>query len=159
MDSLKYLGELLAMVLYAVVISLPGIGVAYFGWNRSRGWHSSWAQTFFRACLIAVAATSSVWGHAGILPAILLTVVLTGREKLAGIIPMLIVWIVALPVIGILAKRRGDMKLGQPPLSRETPRLVFARISRRFSAALPSICRANFRDRFHLCAIGINQTG
>src|ERR1700676_3415062 len=107
MDSLKYLGALLAMGLIAVVVSLPGIGVAYLGWKRSRGWHSLFAQTFVRAGLIAVAVAPSVWGHAGIVPAILLAVVLTGREKLAGIIPILIVWVVAIPVIGILAKRHG----------------------------------------------------
>jgi hypothetical protein len=120
-------GLLLAMVLYALVIPLPGIGVAYLGWKRSRGWHSLWAQSCFRACLIAVAVTPSVWGHAGILPAILLAVVLTGREKLAGIIPILIVWIVAIPASS--PKGTDDMKLVQPPVSRETPHVVFARIS------------------------------
>jgi hypothetical protein len=115
MDSLKFIGEALVMVLYLVAISLPGIGVAYVGWKLSRGWHSVSAQTFFRAGLIAVATTPSAWGHAGILPAILLALVLTGREKLAGVVPILVVWIVAIPVIGILAKRRGRYETGSTP--------------------------------------------
>jgi hypothetical protein len=99
MDGLKFIGEVLVVVLYAVVISLPGIGVAYVGWKLSRGWHSVSAQTFFRAGSIAVATTPSVWGHAGILPAILMALVLSGREKLAGVVPILVVCIVAIPVI------------------------------------------------------------
>jgi hypothetical protein len=107
MHGLIFIGEVLLLVLYAVVISLPGIGAAYVGWKFSREWHSFSAQTFFRASLIAVAVTPSIWGHAGILPAILLTLVLSGREKLAGIVPILAVWIIAIPVIGILAKKRA----------------------------------------------------
>jgi hypothetical protein len=107
MHGLIFIGEMLVLFLYAVVISLPGIGAAYVGWKFSREWHSLSAQTFFRASLIAVAVTPSIWGHAGILPAILLTLLLSGREKLAGIVPILAVWIIAIPVIGILAKRRA----------------------------------------------------
>ena len=115
MDGLKLIGEVLVLVLYAVVVSLPGIGVAYVGWKLSRRWHSVLAQTFFRAGLIAVAITPSVWGHTGILPAILLVLLLSGREQLAGIIPILVVWVVAMPVIGILAKRRRRYEAGPTP--------------------------------------------
>ena len=92
MHGLIFIGEVLVLFLYAVVISLPGIGVAYVGWRSSREWHSLSAQTLFRASLIAVAVTPSIWGHAGILPAILLTLLLHGREKLAGIVPILAVY-------------------------------------------------------------------
>ena len=44
------------------------------------------------AGMIAVLVTPSLWGHAGIFPAIFLVFKLQGREKLAGIIPILIVW-------------------------------------------------------------------
>ena len=106
MRGLIFVGQVLLLVLYVVVISLPGIGVAYVGWKFSDRWHSFSAQTFFRASLIAVAVTPSIYGHAGILPAILLTLVLSGRGRLAGIAPILAVWIIAIPVIGLLAKRR-----------------------------------------------------
>lgn len=113
MHGLIFIGEVLILFLYAVVVSLPGIGVAYVGWRSSREWHSLSAQTLFRASLIAVAVTPSIWGHAGILPAILLTLLLHGREKLAGIVPILAVWIIVIPVIGILAKRRARREVRQ----------------------------------------------
>src|SRR5258708_38314448 len=107
MHGLIFIGEVLVLVLYAVVISLPGIGAAYVGWKFSREWHSLSAQTFFRASLIAVAVTPSIWGHAGILPAILLTLVLSGREKLAGIVPIL-TWVVRpIPGLRILHTKSG----------------------------------------------------
>jgi hypothetical protein len=114
-DALTFVFEVLFMILYAVVISLPGLGIAYVGWKLSRRWQSTAAQTLFRAGLIAMAVTPSVWGHAGILPAILLAIVLSGREKLAGVVPILVVWVVAIPVIGILAKRRGRYETGSTP--------------------------------------------
>jgi hypothetical protein len=114
-DALTFGFEVLFMILYAVVVSLPGLGVAYLGWKLSSRWQSMTVQTLFRAGLIAVAVTPSVWGHAGILPAILLAIVLSGREKLAGVVPILVVWVVAIPVIGILAKRRGRYETGSTP--------------------------------------------
>lgn len=114
-DAPTFVFEVLFIILYAVVISLPGLGIAYVGWKLSRRWQSTSAQTFFRAGLIAVAVTPSVWGHAGILPAIFLAIVLSGREKLAGVVPILVVWVVAIPIITILAKRRGRYETGSTP--------------------------------------------
>ena len=107
-DALTFVFEMLFMILYAAVISLPGLGIAYVGWNLSRRWQSTAAQTLFRSGSIAVAVTPSVWGHAGILPAILLALILSGREKLAGVVPILVVWVVAIPIIDTPAKRRGS---------------------------------------------------
>ena len=102
MEALKTVGELPLLAIYAVVVSLPGIAIAYVGWKQSRRWRSFSVQTFFRASLIAVTVTPSIYGHAGILPAIFLAFVLTGKEKLIGIDPILLVWIVAVPVIYVL---------------------------------------------------------
>jgi hypothetical protein len=78
----------LSIIMYAVAVLFPGIVAAYLGWTLSRGWNSVSAETFLRAALMAVALTPSVWGHAGILPAILLAIILSGREKLAGVPPV-----------------------------------------------------------------------
>jgi len=114
-DAPTFVFSVLIMIFYAVVISLPGLGIAYLGWKLSRRWQSTAAQTLFRAGLIAVAVTPSAWGHGGIFPAILLAILLSGREKLAGVVPILVVWVVAIPVIGILAKRRRRYEIGSTP--------------------------------------------
>jgi hypothetical protein len=101
-------GAAIVVVLYVILISLPGIGIACLGWRSSRTLRPVSAQTFFRAGVIATAATPSFWGHAGFVPAILLAYVLHGRDKLAGIVPILIVWIIAIPVIGVRGKKRGS---------------------------------------------------
>ena len=49
------------------------------------------------------------------IPSMLLVIVLSGREKLAGVVPILVVWVVAIPVIGILAKRRRRYEIGSTP--------------------------------------------
>jgi hypothetical protein len=108
MKVLEVAGAALVMVLYVILISLPGLGITYLGWWSSRNMRPVSAQTFFRAGLIATTITPSFWGHAGFLPAIFLAFVLQGREKLAGIVPILIVWLVAIPVIGARVKNRGS---------------------------------------------------
>jgi hypothetical protein len=97
---------ILALVAWVTLISLPGIGITYIGWKLSRNVRPIFIQAVFRAGLIAIAITPSVWGHGGILPAIFLASVLQGQERLAGIIPILVVWAVAIPVLMIRAMRQ-----------------------------------------------------
>jgi hypothetical protein len=109
MNVLETAGAVLTVVLYAVIISLPGLGIAYIGWRSSRAMRPVSVQTLFRAGLLATAITPSVYGHAGILPAIILVFVLRGQERLAGIVPILVVFLIALiaiPVISARAKRQ-----------------------------------------------------
>jgi hypothetical protein len=101
---MEIVAGLVVLVLYLTLVSLPGIGISYLGWRLSRQWHI-FGQTLFRATLISVTATPSWWGHAGPVPALFLVFWLSGREKLAGIVPIVLVWIVAIPVLGFLAKR------------------------------------------------------
>lgn len=83
----------LALLVLAVLVSLPGIVVAWLGWKLSRNIRPVLFQALLRAGLIAVAVTPSFYGHAGVMPAIVLAVVLQGGEKSAGIVPILIVWV------------------------------------------------------------------
>ena len=101
----RTIGAILSVVLLITVISLPGIGISWLGWKLSRRWHLL-NQVLFRATLIALFVTPSIWGHAGPLPALFLAIVLTGHEKLAGIVPILAIWIASIPVIGLLARRQ-----------------------------------------------------
>ncbi len=95
----------LILILYAVVISLPGVGVAFLGWRLSRTMRPVSAQTLFSAGLLATAITPSFYGHAGPVPAIVLVFILQGSERLVGIVPILVVWLIAIAVISARAKR------------------------------------------------------
>ena len=64
-------------------------------------------QTVLRSGLIALTITPSIWGHGEILPAIVLAFILQGRERLAGIVPILVVWAVAIAVLSALARKRN----------------------------------------------------
>jgi hypothetical protein len=103
----------LLVIVWFVAIFSPGIVVAYLGWRLSSDWLSVSAQTFFRAALIAIAVAPSIWGHAGFFPAIFVALLSSGTERLVGVVPILVVWIVAIPIIGILAKRRERHETGK----------------------------------------------
>lgn len=96
----------LLLILYTALISLPGFAVAFLGWRLSRTVRPVFFQTLLRAGLIA-AATPTIYGHGVPVPAIVLVVIAQGREKLAGIIPILVVWIIAIAIIGARAKTEG----------------------------------------------------
>jgi hypothetical protein len=97
----------LALAAWVALISLPGIGVTYLGWRLSRNMRPVLGQAVFRAGLIAITITPSIWGHGGILPAIVLAFVLQGRERLVGIVPILVVWAIAIPVLGAHARKHS----------------------------------------------------
>lgn len=110
-----YAVSALLFIAYVVIVSLPGVAIAYLGWKLSRRWHSASVQTLFRAVLIAVAVTPSIYGHGAIVPAILLALLLEGKKKMIGIVPMLVVLVVAIPVIFILVKKRAGFDVGSTP--------------------------------------------
>jgi hypothetical protein len=101
---LETLKVALSLILYVAVISLPGMGIAFLGWWLSRTMRPVSVQTVFRAGLLATAVTPSFYGHAGPVPAIILVFILQGRERLAGIVPILVVWLIAIAVISARAK-------------------------------------------------------
>jgi hypothetical protein len=107
MTVLERLFMMLIIVAYLALISMPGIGVTYLGWRLSRNMRPILVQAVFRAGLISIAITPSVWGHGGIFPAIVLALVLQGRDRLAGIVPILVVWAVALPVLIVRARKQN----------------------------------------------------
>jgi hypothetical protein len=61
MKALETLIMAAAVVLFIILISLPGIGISYLGWRFSRSLRRVSAQTVFRTGVIAVATTPSVW--------------------------------------------------------------------------------------------------
>lgn len=96
----------LGVLLYATLVSLPGIGIAYLTWKISRNVRPILAQAVFRGGIVAIAITPGVWGHAGILPAIFLVCVLHGRDRLEFIELILIVWVAAISVLFVRARNR-----------------------------------------------------
>jgi len=101
----------LVVLLYATLVSLPGIGIAYLTWKLSRNMRPILAQAIFRAGIFAIAVTPAFWGHAGFLPAILLAFVLHGRDRSDVIIGILIVWAIAIPVLFVRARNRNNAKI------------------------------------------------
>jgi hypothetical protein len=95
------------LILYAALISLPGLAITLTAWRLSRGMQHGWARMLFRSGLIAVLVTPSIYGHAGPVPAIILVFLLHGRERLAGVVLILVVWVIVLLVMGIHAKGPG----------------------------------------------------
>lgn len=109
MRNMMVFGKLfviLFLVVWVALISLPGIGITYVGWKISRNMKPLVAQAAFRAGLIAITITPSVWGHGMILPALVLALVLQGRERLVGVVPILVVWAVMIPALGVRTIRQ-----------------------------------------------------
>jgi len=98
----------LVVLLYAALVLLPGIGIAYLTWKLSRNMRSILAQATFRAGIFAIAVTPSFWGHAGFLPAILLAFVLHGKDRSDVIIGILTVWAIGIPVLFVRARHRKN---------------------------------------------------
>jgi hypothetical protein len=97
---------LLFLLAWLFLISLPGLGLTYLGWRLSRALQPTWAQTFLRATLIAIMLTPTIYGHTGPVPAILVVLGGSGKEKIIGILPILVVWTIAVPAVSIFAKKR-----------------------------------------------------
>jgi hypothetical protein len=98
----------LVVLIFATLVSLPGIGVAYLTWKLSRNMRPILAQAIFRAGIFAIAITPAFWGHAGFLPAIFLAFGLHGRDRADVIIEILIVWAIAIPVLFVRARHRKN---------------------------------------------------
>jgi hypothetical protein len=97
----------LALAAWLALILLPGIVVTYLGWRLSRNMRPVSGQTVFRSGLIALTITPPIWGHGEILPAIVVAFGLQGRERLAGIVPILVVWAIAIPVLSARARKQN----------------------------------------------------
>jgi hypothetical protein len=98
----------LGVLLYTALISLPAIGITYLTWKLSRNMRPIVAQAIFRAGVFAIAITPSVWGHAGIVPAIILAFVLHGRDRLDVVLEIVMVWAIALAVLLVRARNRKN---------------------------------------------------
>jgi hypothetical protein len=94
------------VLLYATLISLPGIGIAYFTWKLSRNMKPMIARVTLRAGVFAIAITPAFWGHAGFVPAIILAFVLHGRDRLNVFMEIAAVWAVAIPVLFLRARNQ-----------------------------------------------------
>jgi hypothetical protein len=64
-------------------------------------------QALFRGGLIAILVTPAFYGHAGVVPAIVLAFALQGWERLGAIILIIAVWAVATPIMFIRARNRA----------------------------------------------------
>ena len=103
-DIPNILYSVVFLLLWLLLISLPGIALTYLGWKFSRSVQPIWARNLLRATVIALCLTPSVYGHAGPMPAIFVVFSTFGRDRLIGMVPILIVWAVAVSALGVFAR-------------------------------------------------------
>jgi hypothetical protein len=109
MNISETIGAVLFVLAWVALVMLPGIAISYVGWKLSRNMRPILAQAIFRAGLMAITTSPSIWGHAGILPAIFLALILQGRDRGAGIGPILIVWVIAFPLLYMRARKHAPV--------------------------------------------------
>jgi len=96
-----------SMLRSSSLAALAALRISYLGWRFSRNMRPIFIPTVFREGLIAIAITPSIWGHGAILAAIVLAFVLQGWERLAGIVPILVVRAVAIPLLTVRARKQN----------------------------------------------------
>jgi hypothetical protein len=106
MSSIDYVVGFLLFLVGLILISLPGLSLTYMGWKLSHTLQPIWARSLLRATLIALLLTPTIYGHAGLLPAILFLLFGHGKDRLFGVYPILVVWIIAIPAVVLFEKKR-----------------------------------------------------
>ena len=102
------------MVLYFgmfFLYCLPGIFVAYLGWLLTRRIAKKWVQVLIRGLLVALAIAPTGGGHAGLIPVAWVFLAVGPHRWLAAdlsdVLPVLIVWVLAIPIIYASTRRRS----------------------------------------------------
>src|SRR5260370_38551818 len=100
MEYSTYLAFIFAVF---VLRCLPGILVACVGWLLVGRMANKWAQVIVRALVVALAVAPTVAGHAGLIPATWVFLAADPHWWLSAdlfdLLPLLIVWGLAIPVI------------------------------------------------------------
>jgi hypothetical protein len=93
---------------------LPGIFLGFLGWLLTGRMANKWAQVIIRGLLVALAITPTAAGHAGFIPAVWLFLLYypdlrsASSDRLVhGVLPLLIVWSLAIPMIYFLTASTG----------------------------------------------------
>ena len=91
---------------------LPGIFLGFLGWLLTRWMANKWAQVTIRGLLVALAITPTAPSHGGFIPAVWLFFASSNIWSLGSylllfsLLPLLIVWSLAIPVIYALTRNR-----------------------------------------------------
>ena len=115
MSNEAYQTMVVLSVLILVLPILAGVAITFVGWKMSRRMPSGWQRASLRAGLIAVTITPSIYGHMGILPAIYIAFFAPGEDKLLGVVPILVVWILSFFIILIFERNLFLFVVGAIP--------------------------------------------
>jgi hypothetical protein len=89
------------------VFAFPGITITGIASYWTKNIHSPWARVLARSALVSIAITPMLAGHAGgLYPAVLVFIFASPRYWWYGLLPMLVVWALAAPVIYVITKPR-----------------------------------------------------
>ena len=99
--------SVLLVVMQYALPCIPGALLAWLGWWLSSRTSDLQLKAFIRSAMVSIAVTPSIHGHAGILSAFLLAIILQGGERLEGILPLMPVWAVAFPALLACYKKRA----------------------------------------------------
>jgi hypothetical protein len=99
-------------LLYLTLLLAPGIGLSWLTWRFSRNLRPVLVQVALRAAALAIGFTPAYWGH-NFLPAIVLAVLLHGRDRLDTLLGVLIMWVVATVLLFIRAFYRQSANSSQ----------------------------------------------
>ena len=109
--NMRYSEYLVVLFVVFVLRCLPGIIVASLGWLLTSRMANKWAQVIARGLLVALAVAPTVAGHAGLIPTAWVFLAVDPHLWLAAdlcdVLPLLIVWSLAIPVIYALTRRSG----------------------------------------------------
>ncbi len=91
---------------------LPGIFLGFLGWLLTGRMANKWAQVIIRGLLVALAITPTAVGHGGLIPTVWLfgsyySEHATLDSLLRTFMPLLIVWILTIPMIYFLTPSTG----------------------------------------------------
>jgi hypothetical protein len=102
-----YVRELLFLTAAFFALAVPGMVVAGVAWYWTKDIADATGRTLVRSGLVSIAfAPIHLGPHAGIWPAVLVLVIGDPGERGHGILPLVIVWVLAMPAVYLACERR-----------------------------------------------------
>jgi hypothetical protein len=96
---------------FLLIVFLPGIVICIIGWKVSNKITNVAVKSHVRAVLLALTLTPSMYGHAGVYPAIMVFFFgLSDGQWTAGVIPILFVWFVSTVILQLKTKNKSISK-------------------------------------------------
>jgi len=87
---------ILIVILFVTAVFLPSVLMAFIGWKLTRKIENEYVRVIIRACVLSIAFTPTIYGHAGPVFAVWMIFIGSGPERLTyGLLPIFAVFIVS----------------------------------------------------------------